>query len=293
MERGCGRQWRHQRFEPNVITLVQERLLEPDQAYGAPIPYGAPPYTMTDLVDATDIDQWAPRRSAQGQLPQLVRHLIAESAPIIHRLDFPSGEGVQQPGWDGIVEVSGAERFVPDGLSLWEVGTSGDARRKAEDDYRDRTNDPLGVDPSTATYVAVTARRWSGKRDWMESKAEGPWKEVLAFDAGDLEMWLQDCPATHAWISVLLGKDPRDAAALTTWWESWAGATSPPITGDLLLAGRDDIATRFVARVMGPAGVVSLVADSPDEAIAFVAAALGVDDRFEAEQLLRTSRCRA
>lgn len=55
----------------------------------------------------------APRRSAQGQLPQLVRRLIAESALTILRLDFPSGEGVQQPGWDGIAEVSGAARFAP------------------------------------------------------------------------------------------------------------------------------------------------------------------------------------
>ena len=83
------------RFEPSAITLMQVWLPEPDQAYGVPIPYGATPHTMPDLVDATDIDQWAPRRSAQGQLPQLVRRLIAESASTILRLDFPSGEGVQ------------------------------------------------------------------------------------------------------------------------------------------------------------------------------------------------------
>jgi len=241
---------------------------------------------MPDLVGATDIDQWSPRRDAQSRLPQLVRRLILESATTIQHLDFPAGEGVQRPGWDGIAEVSGGGRIVPDGLSLWELGTSGDPRRKAEEDYQDRTNDPLGFDPAAATYVAVTARRWSGKREWVESKAEGPWKGVKAFDADDLALWLEDCPATHLWLSVLLGKDPQDARALTTWWDSWTSATSPPITGDLVLAGREGQGKEFVRRVSTAPRVITVTADSPDEAIAFVAAALEADDEGSSERML-------
>lgn len=241
---------------------------------------------MSELVDATDIDQWAPRRDAQGRLPQLVRRLIVESASIIQHLDFPAGEGVQRRGWDGIAEVSGAERFVPDGLSLWELGTSGDPGRKAEEDYQSRIDDPLGFDPATATYVAVTARRWPGKRDWVESKADGPWKEVLAFDADDLALWLEGCPATHSWLSIILGKDPQDAKALTTWWESWASGTNPPISTELVLAGREVQGSAFVKRVSESARIITITADSPDEAIAFATASLMADDEIETEQLL-------
>lgn len=244
---------------------------------------------MSDLVDATDLDLWASRRDAQARLPQLIRRLIAESASTVHRLDFPAGEGVQRQGFDGIAEVGGTERFAPDGLSVWELSTSADVRSKAEEDHTKRTEDPKAIDPSTATYVAATVRRWPSKREWIDSKIDGPWKEVIALDADDLETWLESAPATHAWISVLLGKDPQDAVALITWWDRWVGATSPRISGQLVLAGRTQTATQLVDRLVGQPGVITLAADSPDEAIAFLAAALKADDRFEAEQLFTRS----
>lgn len=48
-------------------------------------------------------------------------------------------------------------------LTGWELRTSRDPRVKARSDIHSRTKDPLGLDPKTATFVAVTSRfsrRW-------------------------------------------------------------------------------------------------------------------------------------
>jgi hypothetical protein len=63
--------------------------------------------------------------------------------------------------------------------------------------------------------VFVTPRRWRGKENWVtECNAEGIWKRVLAYDADDLETWLESAPAVHAWISSVAGKDPYEAESL-------------------------------------------------------------------------------
>ena len=48
--------------------------------------------------------------------------------------------------------------FVPSGTSGWELGVDQDPRRKAEDEYRKRTKDSLGLEKSETTLVFVTPR---------------------------------------------------------------------------------------------------------------------------------------
>ena len=67
-------------------------------------------------ANATDIDQWAERREAQATLPRVIRRLILASVKRIERLHFRSDEGVQFPGWDGIVQVPNGNAYVPDGF---------------------------------------------------------------------------------------------------------------------------------------------------------------------------------
>jgi len=239
---------------------------------------------MSAYFDATDLDQWAERRDAQGALPQLVRRLILESADIVHRLQFRSDEGVQLGGWDGIAEVSGVERLVPNGLSVWEAGTSADARAKAEEDYQNRLLDPLGIDPAEATYVALTARRFPTKQEWANSKAGGPWKAVLVLDADDLATWLDDAPATDAWIASKLGRHLETLEPLTLWWETWRRATNPELSGQVVLAGRDAASAALLEAVGGSPTDLVLASDSIDEGLAFIAASLGRDATPDGEQ---------
>ncbi|HUF69219.1 MAG TPA: hypothetical protein VMM79_11315 [Longimicrobiales bacterium] len=179
------------------------------------------------------------------------------------------------PGWDGVVDASDADAHVPAGRSVWEMGVGGDPAAKANRDYRKRTNDPGDADPAEAVFAFVTPRRWPGKDDWIRAKVgEGVWKDVMAYDADDLETWLERAPHVHAWISALLGKDPYEVESLETWWESWAAATMPPLPPKLLITSREAEMERVREVPTSAPASLTVSGDSQDEATAFVAAAL-------------------
>ena len=61
------------------------------------------PYGLPHLADATDLDRWADTRSAQADLPRLVRRLIRAENDQVQRVEMRGGEGVGLPGYDGFV----------------------------------------------------------------------------------------------------------------------------------------------------------------------------------------------
>src|SRR3569833_2176092 len=156
------------------------------------------------------------------------------------------------------------------------MGDNEQPRIKAEEDYEKRTAAPGDVDPAQAAYDFVTPRRWQSKDAWLKTRrAEGLWREVHAYDADDLETWLELSPPVHTWLSILLGKAPEGVQDLGSAWEAWAGATVPPMSAGLVTAGRETIAEGLCERIQAAPGVTALKADSRDEALAFYAAALG------------------
>lgn len=231
--------------------------------------------THLTFAKAIDLHQWAERLDARPMLPQIVRRLVHASAIGLRRVDFPAGEGIQDPGWDGIVEAERAGPFVPGGVSGWELGTGSDPRSKAGEDYEKRTRDPLGIDPGHSTFVFVTPRRWSGKQEWVRERlAEGKWRDVRAYDAGDLEQWLETLPAVHLWVSRLIGKQPHGVLDLEFWWSSWSRMTNPAMSTSLVLCGRDETAERVHGWLADSSQYLTLAADSRDEALAVFAAAV-------------------
>ena len=227
------------------------------------------------LIDATDLEGWANRRDSQELLPELVRRLVIATAPRISRATFRSGEGIQLGGWDGIVEAGQGNTFVPNGVSGWELGTSRDVRRKAQEDYEKRSADPEDVDPRRSTFIFVTPRRWAGKDRWTrERRAEKTWTDVRAYDADDLAAWLVHAPAVHVWISTSLRKHPLDALDLHNFWEDWAATTQPSATPALVLAGRSEVTNRVRAWLRDSSGPLTLQAESREESLALFAAAV-------------------
>ncbi len=226
-------------------------------------------------IDATDLNLWANRRAAQGRLPQVVRRLVHATVERrhCHRVSFRAGEGVQLGGWDGLVKVSEGNAFVPDEVSAWELTTAQDSKGKADDDYQNRCRDPLEVNPSETTFVFVTARRWGNKDEWAKEKSrEGPWAEVRVYDADDLEQWLEQAPAVHAWLARLVGKYPEGVQDLGDFWGAWRDSTTPPMNAALGLAGRQEAVERVETWLNDTTSSLSVQSDSREESIAFFAA---------------------
>ena len=91
-------------------------------------------------------------------------------------------------------------------------------------------------------------------------------------DSSNLETWLALVPAVHTWISHLIGKDPGDIQALETFWENWRETTLPPLSAELITAGRDAEAESVLQQVLAHPSALTIRADSQEEALAFIAA---------------------
>src|SRR5262249_23133717 len=121
--------------------------------------------------------------------------------------------------------------------------------------------------------VFVTPRRWSGKTEWMAKRqGDGTWREVRAYDADDLEAWLELAPAVHVWLSILAGKHPEHATDLGTTWEDWIAVTRPATTAEFVMAGRGEIAEKIRTWLDNGTGPLALQAESRQEAVVIFAA---------------------
>jgi hypothetical protein len=237
-------------------------------------------------ASAYDLAQWANRYDAFGLLPELVHRLIRATVKDIISLYMPSKEGTRIEGYDGILETERGNEHVPNGISVWEIGVNADPKQKADKDYKKRIDDPLHIHPSDANFVFVTPRRWPGKASWVAEKCkEGKWRDVHALDGDDLEAWLIDAPVVHAWISRLIGKDPGNIRDLESFWRDWQETTKPPLSPKLLLAGREAIAEQLTQQLQAPANVLTIRADAPEEALAYIAAVFAILPEAERQAL--------
>jgi hypothetical protein len=233
---------------------------------------------VDELITATDLDAWSRSRQAQGHLPSLIRAAVMGTvAP--ESIRFPAAEGVGRPGFDGLVEViGGAPPYVPDGLSVWEVGTGADPAGKAGTDYTKRTRQLAPEQRAHATFVFVTSRVWEHAEAWAQRKAGGGWRAVRALDADALALWLETLPGVRARFSEVLGRQPYGVTPLARWFQDWQEQTTPALPPDLLLAGRLPHARSLAAALTGAgehdAGEHVIAGPSRDEATAFLAATL-------------------
>ncbi|HUQ94741.1 MAG TPA: hypothetical protein VM120_23875 [Bryobacteraceae bacterium] len=226
-------------------------------------------------VTAQDLQSWAGRLDAESRLPELVRRLVHATVDTPQKVAFPSGESVQTGGWDGIVSTTIGNAYVPDGSSGWELSKRADIKTKADDDYQKRTADPEHLDRAATTYVFLTPRRWNQKEDWIaEKKAKAEWADIRAYDADDLEQWLEHAPAVSAWLARILHKYPSGVSSIDDLWAEYSFGTSPTFTPGMLLAGRKEDAEAAVEWLKNGSGTLRIAADSPREALAFMAASI-------------------
>ena len=226
-------------------------------------------------IDETAIGQWADRHECRGNLPILVRRLIRETTGSLVSMRFPGHEAVDLSGPDGWVECKTATTWVPAGQSLWEMSCTQDARTKASADYAKRTEKIPRAEQKNIGYVFVTPRRWNGKDAWLtEKRAEGAWAWVRAYDAIDLETWLEEAPVTARWLGEMLGIASPGLKTPQEWWSGWATASQPPLSIKIVSTRRHDEQENLLEQLRDKKDIISVQADDRAEAVAFVVATL-------------------
>ena len=224
-------------------------------------------------IKARDLEHWADSTSAREHLPVLLRKLVHATGRDLERVDFPGFDNSQRPGWDGRVEAGTARGWIPEGMSGWEFGTSKRPRQKAETDYGRRLALPLKK-RRRCTFIFVTPRNWPGKDNWAKEKeaAGDGWKAVRAYDASDLEQWLDESIAAPVWLAEMLPTPIAGVKTLEKIWGDWAAASKPALTKSIFESNIAVCVKPFKEWLERPPELPFVVAaDSQDEALAFLA----------------------
>jgi len=229
-------------------------------------------------IKANDIEEWVSHNiPARSRLAVFLRTLVHSTDKGLTKVDFPGNDDAERPGWDGVVEASEGTPWVPAGRSGWEFGTNEDAKAKAERDFEKSVKALGKKERAETTFVFVTPRRWSAKAAWIEAKkAKGLWKDVRAYDASDLEQWLEQSLPAQAWFANERHMPAQHVRSLDKCWVDWASVSTPPLTGALFSSAIEAAKRTMLSRLSKPSeGPILIAADSTEEALAFLAQLLG------------------
>lgn len=197
-------------------------------------------YRNPHLASQLQIEHWADKYETRAVLPHLVRRIISDLVPTVSKLRMEAEEHVDFDGYDGHVISPVETPFVPIGESVWEFGTTGNPKGKADDDYKKRTDDSLGVEKKDTVFVYVTPRRWKNGEKWAKEKSnEKIWKRVIVLTSGDVYAALELSPRTHVWFSEQIEVPANGVMTLERWWSDYSNGTRGLINSDLLTAGRE------------------------------------------------------
>lgn len=225
-------------------------------------------------ITATHIHQWADKPEAWGLLPVLVRRLIGATSTLTE-LAIRGADSVNLPGWDGMLTAAVGNAWVPPGHSRWEMGCSVDVAGKARDDFKKRTDETSEDIAAQCDFIFVSPRRWSGKQDWQEKAAAiDYWRGVRAYDADDLEAWLEVAPSVALWFGEQLGLRGPGIESIGAYWETWRSQTKARLTIEAISAGRESRVEAFRDTISKTPVLVVLEADSTEEAVAFACGGL-------------------
>ncbi len=225
-------------------------------------------------IKARQIEEWAERNlDARHTLAVLLRKLVHSTGHDLRQVDFPGYDNAERQGWDGWIKAEAATPWIPEGKSGWEFGTNKNPKGKAESDYAARLTSISPSERAACTFVFVTPRKWLGKTDWARSKnAEGDWKAVRAFDASDLEQWLEEAIPAQMWLAEQLTMPVSGFETLDRSWRRWEEASEPKMTPTIFEPSISAYRKPFKDWLEKSSEKPFVVAaDSTDEALAFLA----------------------
>lgn len=228
-------------------------------------------------VQANDLVNWFTTTiQARTKLSVLLRTLVHSTGHDLEKVDFPGNDDAERPGWDGFIEAASGTPWIPAGTSGWEFGVSADINDKANGDFAKSVKATKKVERDNVTFVFVTPRRWPGKAAWIAAmKAKKLWKDVRAYDASDLEQWMEQSLASQTWFANQTARPSSGVRTLDRCWTDWANVTDPALHPSLFSTANKvwgDTIKGFVANERSKPLVIT--ADSVEEALAFLSQVL-------------------
>lgn len=209
---------------------------------------------------------------ARTQLAVLLRKLIQSTGHELQKVDFPGNDDAERPGWDGFLETSSSNAWIPDGISGWEFGVTESITKKADGDFEKSVRATNDAERRNITFVFVTPRRWQGKVHWVKKmKGKNLWKDIRAYDASDLEQWMEQSVSSRIWFANETGRPSDGVRTLERCWADWANVTDPYLHSSLfataIQAWNCEIKSFFEKCDSKP---LVITADSMEEALAFL-----------------------
>jgi hypothetical protein len=239
------------------------------------------------FVTARSIRHWAGTLEARSVLPHLARRLALSTAGGIEKIDFPAYESAERPGFDGIVECAAGNAWVPTGRSVWELSSNSGVESKANSDFRKRTKETSRDQQERSLFIFLTPRKFTKKTEWADQRLQdGHWREVRAYDADDLEQWIEAAPAgVTAWFGRHIGVRPLGVDDVAQRWAALAKAAPCDLVPAVFLAGRKRTVDRITKWLASERASLRIDFRSPVEVLDFFCAAVAA---MEENARLRT-----
>ena len=232
-------------------------------------------------IKSITIESWASTGLKPRQrLAVLLRLLVNSTGMQLSRVSFPGNDDSEVPGADGEVESGEATPWIPHGRSVWEFGVNKDIKGKADGDFAKSVKALDATERKAITFVFVTPRRWSGKAEWAKAqKKKKLWKDVRALDASDLEQWLEQSIPAQVWFANETNQSAQGCKSLDQIWRDWSADCEPELKPSMfqsaVKAHRASV-KRLVETKPYSSGLI--LADSKDEALAFLSCVFSHDD---------------
>lgn len=233
---------------------------------------------------------------SQGIIPELIYRLITASIQQPNELRIPSA--FNQPGWDGIVDSPIAfEPFVPEGRSVWEIGTGNDPQKKATSDFLKRTKTTNSKLRSETTYIFVTSRSasqggWSetDQEKWINRRQNKGWRAIKILDATRLEHWISRFPSIDIWLARKFHIQTEGYISPSVYWNELSYYGSPPPLLPIVFTHGKEEAKQGIIKIFNKEMLeLRLVTYFPEEAVDLVIATL--EELPQNEQFAYSGRC--
>lgn len=249
-------------------------------------------------IEIHNLQTLAERPAGKTHLGELIRRLIyatvGKQQPNLH---FLAGESNGYAGWDGWVEVSYEENgSVRRHRSLWELSTDRNFDGKFKRDFKSAETKtlPHGWLKSEVIYVGLTLRSVTPEalasiKGRLNKAERAKWAGVVLLAADDLVQWIEKLPSVEDWATeeFQIGAG-RFGRALGHWFSAWSNQTTPPVTEQLLTAGRDISRVTSAFRAESES-VSTLLCDSTDEAVALIYCAVRTLSQSDADLVMASS----